>query len=74
MHFNYFYCEALLTIFMLNYVNPRTYKQIHTPAVVEGEDGWNPSPEFLICFSIFQSSSFLEYFSIILHTIPRKTM
>ena len=71
MHFNYFYCEALLTIFMLNYVNPRTFKQIHTPAAVEGEGGWNPSLDF---FSIFQSSSFLEYFSIILHTIPRKTM
>ena len=35
--------------------NPRTYTQIHTPTVVQGEGeggGWNPSPEFLICCSI----------------------
>ena len=36
-----------------NWFNSRTYSQIHTPTVVQGEGGgWNPSPEFLICCSI----------------------
>ena len=36
-------------------INPRTYKQIHTPTVVQGGGGeWNPSPEVLICCSILK--------------------
>ena len=41
-------------------VNPRTYKQIRTPIVVQGGRGreaeWNTSPEFLICCSISKSN------------------
>jgi len=37
-------------------INPQTYKQIHTPTVVQGGrgGGWNPSLEFLICCSILK--------------------
>ena len=38
-------------------INVRMYKQIHTPTVVQGGgggNGWNPSPEFLICCSILK--------------------
>ena len=38
-------------------VNPRTNTQIHTTTVAQeggGGDGWNPSPEFLICCSIWK--------------------
>ena len=38
------------------YLNPRTNTQIHTTTVAQegGGDGWNPSPEFLICCSIWK--------------------
>ena len=39
------------------HVNPRTYKQIHTPIVLQGrgvEGGWNPFPEFSIYCSILK--------------------
>ena len=38
-----------------HHINPRTYRQIHTPTLVQGRgggDGWNPSPEFPMCYSI----------------------
>ena len=38
-------------------INLWTYKQIHTPTVVQrggGRGGWNPSQEFLICCSILK--------------------
>ena len=30
----------------------RTYTQIHTPTWYKGGNEWNPSPEFLMCYSI----------------------
>ena len=38
-------------------INPRMYKQIHIPTMVQGgggEGGWNPSLEFSICCSILK--------------------
>ena len=41
------------------YLNPRTNTQIHTTTVAqEGGDGWNPSPVFLICCSIWNNFTF----------------
>ena len=40
------------------FVNPREYRQIHTPTPwykrLGGGGRWNPSPEFLICCSILK--------------------
>ena len=33
-------------------LNPRMYTQNHTPTMVQEEDRWNLSPEFLTCCSI----------------------
>ena len=53
-----FHCERFNTFWneLNTILNPRTYKQIHTPTVVQGGGGggWNPSPEFSICFSILK--------------------
>ena len=51
-----FYLTPLVKQFICDFLNPRTYTQIHAPNVVQGGGGggggWSPSPEFLTCCSI----------------------